>query len=264
MSIWKLAVTGSISSANQGRRLVYRGHAVGAAGYLTRIRGRDDKNFILPEQASCSLPVIGGRRESRAKSPFWRILWGSEHLSVGSTSASATGGPVEVDRKWMTEVRAEARDIRLLKDKITVADVEAEIRSEFEEGWPVPALVTGSCRIAGLTLGRTRVDVHISPISLDAPAIKSSLDALSAAGKKRVDMRHIIRGVNFRDESPDLIYDSEFPNLIVWKEVGIVYLGELLISDFSHRLTMLRVEFGCPDKGSFCAGDVESVGHTVP
>jgi hypothetical protein len=46
--------------------------------------------------------------------------------------------------------------------------------------------------------------------------------------------------------------------------VGRIYLAEFLVSRTSHRLTMLRVELGCPVRGSFDACAVEGEPFIMP
>jgi hypothetical protein len=45
---------------------------------------------------------------------------------------------------------------------------------------------------------------------------------------------------------------------------GIVYFGEYLITRTSRRLTMLRIELGCPITGSIVCGNVDTNGHWDP
>lgn len=45
---------------------------------------------------------------------------------------------------------------------------------------------------------------------------------------------------------------------------GIVYLGEYLITRASRRLTMLRIELGCPVTGSIVCANVDINGHLDP
>jgi hypothetical protein len=45
---------------------------------------------------------------------------------------------------------------------------------------------------------------------------------------------------------------------------GIVYLGELLITQGSRRLTMIRVKMGSPEEGEVVAADVGGNGADYP
>lgn len=45
---------------------------------------------------------------------------------------------------------------------------------------------------------------------------------------------------------------------------GVVYFGEYLVTRASRRLTMMRIELGCPITGSIVCGNVDSNGHWDP
>jgi hypothetical protein len=53
-------------------------------------------------------------------------------------------------------------------------------------------------------------------------------------------------------------------NRIYFKDFGTLYLGELLVSDFSRRLTMMRLQLGSPDGGDVCFAEVETNGVGYP
>jgi hypothetical protein len=53
-------------------------------------------------------------------------------------------------------------------------------------------------------------------------------------------------------------------NAITIPQFGTIFLGEVLISRNSRRLTMLRVELGCPLAADTSSGSVEGDGHRIP
>jgi hypothetical protein len=53
-------------------------------------------------------------------------------------------------------------------------------------------------------------------------------------------------------------------NMVVLPTFGRVFFGELLIAEYSRRLTMVRMEMGSDSGGSASAGDVESNGGWSP
>jgi hypothetical protein len=53
-------------------------------------------------------------------------------------------------------------------------------------------------------------------------------------------------------------------NKIVFKDFGSIYLGELFVSDFSRRLTMMRIQLGSPDGGDVSFAEVETNGSGFP
>lgn len=53
-------------------------------------------------------------------------------------------------------------------------------------------------------------------------------------------------------------------NRITWPDFGSIYLGVIRISDFSRRLTMMRLQLGSTESGNTRALEVESDGHGWP
>jgi hypothetical protein len=51
---------------------------------------------------------------------------------------------------------------------------------------------------------------------------------------------------------------------IVFRDFGTIYFGELFVSEFSRRLTLVRVELGSPCGGSLDLAEVETDGHGYP
>lgn len=54
------------------------------------------------------------------------------------------------------------------------------------------------------------------------------------------------------------------PNHIHWDQVGDIFLGELLVTNDSRRLTAVRVHLGCPVEGDVGIGEGETDGHWMP
>jgi hypothetical protein len=55
-----------------------------------------------------------------------------------------------------------------------------------------------------------------------------------------------------------------FGHVFVIPEFGKVFLGELLVSDNSFHLIMIRLELGCPLQGNIGIGDSRTNGTTMP
>ncbi len=53
-------------------------------------------------------------------------------------------------------------------------------------------------------------------------------------------------------------------NRITLRDFGSIFLGELLVSDFSKRLTMMRLQVGSPIGGEMACVELDSNGHTYP
>jgi hypothetical protein len=53
-------------------------------------------------------------------------------------------------------------------------------------------------------------------------------------------------------------------NVVTVPEFGRIYFGELLISEYARRLSMLRIKLGSPEGGDLCLSEVETNGSTWP
>lgn len=58
--------------------------------------------------------------------------------------------------------------------------------------------------------------------------------------------------------------DASTPGRVYVPEFGMIYFGEYLVSRFSRRLTMLRIDLGCAVEGTMTFGSEETNGHPVP
>jgi hypothetical protein len=85
--------------------------------------------------------------------------------------------------------------------------------------------------------------------------------ASGPAGKGWV-VSSIIRSIEALDPLPSGADIDE--HVITWPDFGKVILGEMLISDFNRRLTMVRLELGSPVEGSVAAADIQSGGQGLP
>jgi hypothetical protein len=52
-------------------------------------------------------------------------------------------------------------------------------------------------------------------------------------------------------------------NVITLNGFGRIFLGELLITSVSRRLTLVRLNLGSPDKGDIACSEVESNGNVI-
>jgi hypothetical protein len=53
-------------------------------------------------------------------------------------------------------------------------------------------------------------------------------------------------------------------NSVVYRDFGTMYLGELLVSDFERRLTMMRIQLGSPEGGDVCFVETQTNGVGYP
>ena len=267
-------------------RFVYRGTAVGLGGRIVRIDPKSDLDILIPVQGASALPVIGGRSESKIRSCSLSI-----RRPVGMTLASArsveTLAESVVERKgkpFETWVHVDVRSVRLL-DQISIARVQLNLKSIHGQGDRFPRISTEGSEITGLKLGRQPITVTLDLKTFKTADTKESLAATyakNASFRKRKAKKFntppdsetiqeysggfyicsIVESIS--GKLPDGAFIDENGYTIVWPGVGKVVLGEMLISENSRRLTMVRVHFGSPREGDTVVGEGDVNGSSVP
>ncbi|MFN7925498.1 MAG: hypothetical protein U0Q16_35695 [Bryobacteraceae bacterium] len=77
----------------------------------------------------------------------------------------------------------------------------------------------------------------------------------------------VVKSVAWADPAkapPDVKIDPNEPYKIVVPDFGTIYLGELLLTPLSHRITMVRVALGSPDGGDGMSGTGDTNGTSFP
>jgi hypothetical protein len=265
-------------------RFIYRGNAVGVAGRITRVDPLSGLDHVFPSHAVSALAATGGRSEYDAGHPsYFKITRPEprEMFYVGHAHSLATGAWDPQLKAWVTSVQCQVQDLHILGGKIAVERLFVNIVKKHGPTSDAPTItLSDDCNIAGLSLdGRpVTVKINVGPFR-EAPTMAGLRDRVKADGElsRRIGWMelkpasagiaasHIVESVSFPEGKPeDVEWDPKTPNRIVWRGVGKIYLGELLVTDVSRRLTMLRVQLGSPVAGDVSAGEVETNGHTLP
>jgi hypothetical protein len=181
-------------------------------------------------------------------------------------------------------VRADVRAVRLL-DRISISRVKLNLRSTHRSGDRFPRISTEDSEITGLKLGRHPITVTLDSKTFKTADTKESLAetyAKNASFRKRKAKKFntppdsetiqeysggyyvcsIVESIS--GKLPDGAFIDENGYTIVWPGVGRVVLGEMLISENSRRLTMVRVHFGSPLEGDMMVGEGDVNGSSVP
>jgi hypothetical protein len=88
---------------------------------------------------------------------------------------------------------------------------------------------------------------------LRAPALRQSSDTIFAT---------IVKSIQWTGEKyPGATIEG---NSVIVPDFGTIFFGEILISSFSRRLTMLRLDLGSPVGGFVACAEVESNGSWSP
>lgn len=268
------------------RRFIFRGNAVAAAGHINF-----PEEQMIPTQGVSSLPTNGGLSEStigRSQE--------SEYFSFESSHTRAYGTLDSKSRRNTTSVTATVKGVNVT-GRFRCESLGATLTSSEGESEGQPAIIPEGSFIQGMFL-----DDYPVTVSLDVALFThmSTKERLSHAyshddafflryGKRflsagRTDSKpgffSSLFGRRRRREIPEMKGNvvcslvseifCDHPEIkidghkIYLPGFGRIFLGELLITDFSRRLTMARVQLGSPVQGWISLAEVESNGHGLP
>ena len=280
------------------RRYIFRGNAAAFGGHIVR---PDD--IVIEAQGASSLPVAGGRSISRVGPPppnSYFHIDAAETFAEGlfenrDQFRAFTLGQVEQDALVaLTRVRADIRGFVLgQKFRLTINRICAELLSRSPRGSGQPSLRIGEVALDGIDFNGHRLVVELDPspfqrfdthakllVAADDPAfVKESGDALFMltardGGPPPPPAGRFIEanGVIYATIVKSIRWDgAPYPGsrivancVELEPDFGRVFFGELLITEYSRRLTMVRAALGSDGGGSASGGDVETNGQWSP
>ncbi len=271
-------------------RFFYRGNAFAIGGYMNR-----PYKEIIETQASSVLPNIGGGAQAEVSDYRYRDL-----ISFSSARSKVLGNVDERDgeRIYNTLSTVTVENLNVA-DVVTADRVVARMVSERHEGQAeLPMLPIGSyfsnLKIAGVPVelpthdwlfkAATLQDIskhqetlanrdHQSLDGMGGPLKVPHLEGFDADGGNRSFEDHQVltslyslprrlpagtqSGKTHRGE-------PLYPWGIHIEGFGTVYLGELMITRYSRRLTMIRLDMGSPEEGEASIVSTDGNGCTYP
>jgi hypothetical protein len=274
---------------DHARRFHFHGHALGVAA---RIRRPEDRS--LPVQACSSLPVTGGEHQSEV-GPTELGKWVSFQSAATSmrgdytdrgAAVAMTRGEVAFDAVPVeTVVKSSVRGLSILgRLFVGVAEMGLTSRSSQSPGQP-------SIQVDGARLAEVRVDSSRLKITLAEQLFRDhdTKEKLSTAFAKDLHKRcahmflrpgsqpaaagrlpeaggvakcTLVEEMAWAGEPhPTATIDG---HALIIPDFGKVYFGEMVITECSRRLTMVRCQLGSEDGGEVSAAEGEANGHTWP
>ncbi len=252
------------------RRFIFHANATGVTA---RIRRPGDE--IHNTYGASSLSVSGGRSSQSLPGDSF-----GEHVSCGAVMTHAQGDfrdqepPKKGDynNATATSVRAEVQDLSILK-RLKVKTLRANLAGVSPEPDCQPSIQTAGNCIEGVA-----IDGHPLTVELDEGFFTEcdTKEKLTAAmnGKPERKARHCL------EESGGVVYGSLVKE-IRWdgpaapgvtidghsvhiSDFGTVYFAEVLVTESSRRLIMLRAHLGSPVGGEVTACGTEDNGIYWP
>ena len=253
------------------RRFIFRGNASGVAAHIRR-----PGDEVIPVQAASSLPVIGGISESEANGRE------SAYVRFERAKTSARGDFDDRDKAveitnhkcrpdsvpTTTTVTAEVTGLAF-RDRVSVGRAAATFVSRSPKRRGQPSIVPEGTAIEKLVIDNCELIVTLSEDLFRRCNTKAKLNKAGKAGaphgvvdSEGVTYATLVVATKWADRKPEGV-DID-GNVIAISDFGRLYLAELLITDVSRRLTMVRAELGSPVGGSASASEIETNGIYWP
>ncbi|HLV01094.1 MAG TPA: hypothetical protein VKZ59_07505 [Acidobacteriota bacterium] len=268
------------------RRFIFRGNAVAAAGHINF-----PEEQVIPTQGVSALPTNGGLSESNIGRSQE-----SEYFSFEASHTRAYGTLDPKTQRNTTSVTATIKGVNIT-GRLRCESMGATLISNEGEREGQPAIIPEGSFIKGMFLDDYPVTVsldialftHMNTkerlsyaygnddafflrygkrfLSAEKPDSKPGFLASLFGRKRRREIPEMkgyvvcsLVSEVFCDH-PEIKIDG---HKIYLPGFGRIFLGELLISDYSRRLTMARVQLGSPVQGWISLAEVESNGHGLP
>jgi hypothetical protein len=279
------------------RRFVFRGNAAAFGGHIYR-----PTDMVIEAPGASCLPITGGRSRSQTRAvAFGDVIkvGSASTLAEGVFDDAAQAIEMtyhkvpEDSLTTSTTVSAEVSDLSVgIKPVLTAKKVQATLRSKSPHGSGEPAIALDrDATIDGLAIDGFALAIEFNTdlfqrcdtrakllVAADDAALvrthganlfmTAAYEGQAAPPAGRLIERNgiiyatIVRSLKWAGAPhPTAKIDG---NTIIVPDLGRVFIGEMLITASSRRLTMLRFELGSMQGGSFCSVDVDSNGSWSP
>ncbi len=265
-------------------RFFYRGNAFAIGGYMNR-----PHKEIIETQASSVLPNIGGGTRAEVADYRYRDL-----ISFSSARSKTLGNMEERDgeRIYNTLSTVTVENLNIA-DLITADRVVGRLVSERHEGQKeLPMLPVGSY-ISNLRIAGEPVELPTHTVLFRAATVQEiseqrdngALDGMGGAldiprlegvdpmgGGRRFEDHQVLTSLyslprrlpSGSQSGKTHMGEPLYPWGIHIRGFGTVYFGEFMITRYSRRLTMIRLDLGSPEDGEVSIVSTDGNGCTYP
>lgn len=221
------------------RRFVFHGHAAAYSGWVYRPK----PPVVITSPAAASLSVSGGksvaeRGRDKRFAPF---------LGSGSSSASVIGS--FDDRKLAvamsdhkvgeetlastTVAAAEAHGLVAVSKRVQIEKAVAALRARSAPHQNAPSFDIEKADVRGVVIDGCRLDAVID---------KNALARMPELGRTSLQGFTLVKGLKWRGKEPK---NARLDGHGVYVDgLGWIYFGEVLVSPWAWRLTMVRLRLG--------------------
>jgi hypothetical protein len=244
-------------------RKLYKGQAVALGGFIERPMPE-----VIQSQAAAAIPISGGFDSARAEGFNHR-----EIVSFRSARAHVTGHESADGKHLETLSTCVVEGLDILGVVTAERVVARLVGSHVVQPKWYPIVTPSGSYFQGLHVCGREVRCKFIGDAFDK--LESGRDAAATLRTQFPLQDQIIQEDGWAAKGflpislcADLHIGDQpckpGQNVIEIPHFGRIYLGELIICKDSYRLTMLRVELGCPVEGQFDVASVEGEPHLMP
>jgi len=275
------------------RRFIFRGNAAAIGGRIVR-----PNDVVIDSSTASSLTVAGGRSKSQATATRfgqWVSIAGAATSAEGlfddvKQQIELSFGRVAEDALTMTTVvDADVKGVSVGdKPKLTIKRLHAVLASKSPAASGEPGIAVGNeTTIEGVAIDGCGLTVTLAvPLFQRYDTLSKLLTAaddpqfvqksgghllMKPAGRGKAappatrllqgygtTYATLVRSIKWAGNPyPGATIDQ---HVVTVPDFGKIFFGEILITDLSRRLTMLRLELGSPIGGNLCCAEVETNG----
>lgn len=259
----------------------YSASAMALGGRITR-----PFDGVIESQAASVLPIVGGMGIARVENFRFR-----EIVSF-KTGYSLVTGSQSRDRSFETGATAAVEDLNILHMVTATrvvshlaanapfqeppADIPAAYFGDKQPGkpdpnaatQPQPTIITVGSQLTGLNVTGCELEVELDTETfkgLNKPeAYRAARTRKGAVLSNGMVITSLVKEIRRVKGSCSGITISDDHSLIEVPHFGRIHLAQFLLTPFSWRLVMLRVELGCPTAGAVAAGCTQGNGLPPP
>jgi hypothetical protein len=269
------------------KRFVYHGHALGAGAHFHRLDTHEGLDLHVPTLGASVLPITGGKSEATSSNftyavdtPVRRQL-----LSIRQIDTKAYG---------RYEGNLYQTDIGTTVEHSTWAErvhfdlLSLTMQTTHNGTDPAPIILVKDVKIQGLQLGDVTASIELDGEPFSSCGTKEAIDDFWAkasaqyraenAARFPVDPANpaklllrrgyyycsVVRKITLSKQLPEMKVEG---NIITWDDpndhtvgFGKIILGEILIGSNERRVTLARLQMGCPTGGSGTGGEGQTNG----
>lgn len=245
-----------IRSEPDAPRFIYHSSAVTLGGVFT------SPYEDALEAPTCALPASGGFASARVERFRYR-----DRVSCSLAYCEVRGR--QEGKAFVSATKVVIRDLSVM-DRLQADIVEARLVATHENGRS--SIDPSGSRIVGLRLDGKAIDCEPRKDLTSLLHYEGIAERAQAEPKlwRRSREERALSGAGPEPMLSTPLFDTRAAKLhngcsyIDVKDFGRIFLGEFLVSRHSRRLTMLRIELGCPVSGVLVLADESGNGHIYP